>query len=155
MRIAVECYADEAVLHGLGVPRKQVLHQARKGEVFNWLKRNAGGVGMVDEDPGSDQPRDLFSYQQVGASEGLLLLARQGSGGQRLIVVRPRLEDWLIQRAKACSVDLRQYQLPGSAKELHDIPRYEQKDGFQRFLADLNGLDKGMSLLRQWVFQGS
>ncbi len=155
MKIAVECYPDEAVLRGLGVPRKQVLHQARKGEVFNWLKRNAGAVGMVDEDPNSDQPRDLTSYQQAQASEGLLLLVRQGSSGQRLIVVRPRLEDWLIQRASVCGIDPRQYQLPGSAKELHSIPRYEQKDGFQRFLAELNGLDKGMSLLRQWVFQGA
>jgi hypothetical protein len=155
MKIAVECYPDEVVLRGLGVPRKHVLHQARKGEVFNWLKRNAGVVGMVDEDPDSDQPRDLVSYQQVQASEGLLLLVRQGSSGQRLIVVRPRLEDWLIQRARACGVDPRQYQLPGTAKELHNIPRYEQKDGFQRFLAELSDHDKGLSLLRQWVFQGA
>jgi hypothetical protein len=155
MKIAVECYPDEAVLRGLGVPRKQVLHQARKGEVFNWLKRNAGSVGMVDEDPDSDQPRDLASYRQVQGAEGLLLLVRQGSSGQRLIVVRPRLENWLIQRARVCGVNPRQYQLPDSAKELHGIPRYEQKDGFQRFLAQLNGLDKGMSLLRQWIFQGA
>jgi hypothetical protein len=110
---------------------------------------------MVDEDPDSDQPRDLVSYQQVQASEGLLLLVRRGSSGQRLIVVRPRLEDWLIQRAKVCGVDPRQYQLPGTAKELHNIPRYEQKDGFQRFLAELSDHDKGLSLLRQWVFQGA
>ena len=63
MKIAVECYPDEAVLRALGVPRKQLLHEARKGEVFNWLKKNAGGVGMVDEDPASAQPRDLSSYQ--------------------------------------------------------------------------------------------
>jgi hypothetical protein len=155
MKIAVECHPDEAVLRALGVPRKRVLHEARKGEVFNWLKKNAGGVGMVDEDPDSTPPRDLLSYQQVQAAEGLLLLVRQGSSGQRLIVVRPRLEDWLIQRARVCGVDPRQYQLPGSAKELHGIPRYEQKDGFQRFLGELNGRDTGMSVLRQWIFQGA
>jgi hypothetical protein len=154
MRIAVECYPDEAVLCALGVSRKQLLHEARKGEVFNWLRKTPGGLGMVDEDPDSDQPRDLVSYQQVQASEGLLLLARQGRSGQRLIVICPRLEDWLIQRARLCGVDPRQYQLPGNAKELYNIPRYEQKDGFQRFLAELNNLDRGMSLLRQWIFQG-
>jgi hypothetical protein len=155
MKIAVECYPDEAVLCALGVPRKQLLHEARKGEVFNWLKKTPGGLGIGDEDPDSAQPRDLISYQQVQAAEGLLLLARQGRSSQRLVVVRPRLEDWLIQRAKVCGVDPRQYQLPGSAKELHHIPRYEQKDGFQRFLAELNGLDNGMHLLRQWIFQGA
>jgi hypothetical protein len=154
MKIAVECYPDEAVLRALGVPRKQLLHQARKGEVFNWLKKNAGALGMVDEDPDSAPPRDLTSYQQMQASEGLLLLVRRGSSGQRLIIVRPRLEDWLIQRARVCGLDPRQYQLPGSARELHGIPRYEQKDGFRRFIAELNGRDGGMSLLRQWIFRG-
>ena len=83
MRVLVECYPDEAVLCALGVPRRQLLHEARKGEVFNWLKKSAGGLGIVDEDPDSAQPRDLVSYQQVQASEGLLLLVRQGSGGQK------------------------------------------------------------------------
>ena len=41
MKIAVECYPDETVLRALGVPKKQLLHEARKGEVFNWLKKNA------------------------------------------------------------------------------------------------------------------
>ncbi len=154
MKIAVECYPDEAVLRGLGVPKKQVLHQARKGEVFNWLKKTPGGIGVVDDDPTSSQPPDRRSYQQVQGSEGLLLLVRQGSSGQRLIVVCPRLEEWLIQRAKACGVDPKQYQLPSTAKELKDIPRYEQKDGFRRFLAELNDRDRGMSLLRQWAAQG-
>jgi hypothetical protein len=153
MKIAVECYPDEAVLCALGVPRKQLLHEARKGEVFNWLKRNAGAVGMVDEDPTSAQPRDLSSYQQKEAAEGLRLLVRRGNSGQRLIVVCPRLEEWLIQRAGACGVDPRQYHLPGTPKELHDIPRYERKDGFPRFLAELNDRDKGMNLLRQWILQ--
>jgi hypothetical protein len=151
MRIAVECYPDEAVLRALGVPKKQLLHEARKGEVFNWLKRNAGAAGMVDEDPDSAPPRDFVSYQQIQASEGLLLLVRRGSSGQKLIVVRPRLEEWLIQRAKVSGVDPRDYQLPSTARELNDIPRYDQKDGFRRFLAELTGRDGGMGLLRQWV----
>ncbi len=152
MKIAVECYPDEAVLCALGVPRKQLLHEARKGEVLNWLKKTPGGLGMADEDPASAQPRDLISYQQVQTGEGLLLLTRQGSGGQRLIMVRPRLEEWLIQRAKMSGVDPEVYHLPTSAKMLHDMPRYEKKDGFGRFLAELSQLDKGMSLLRQWIF---
>jgi hypothetical protein len=154
MSIAVECYPDEVVLRELGIPRRQLLHQARKGEVFNWLKKTPGGIGMVDDDPTSTQPCDRCNYRQIEASEGLLLLARFGSGGQRLIVVCPRLEDWLMQRAQACGIDSRRYQLPSTPKDLHDIPRYEQKDGFRRFLAELRERDNGMSHLRRWVFQG-
>jgi len=154
MTIAIECYPDEVVLRELGIPRRQLLHQARKGEVFNWLKRTPGGVGMVDEDPMSAQPCDRRNYQQVQASEGLFLFARRGSG-QRLIVVCPRLEDWLIGRAEVSGVDPRRHYLPSDPNELHKIPRYEQKDGFHRFLAELmERHDKGMGLLRQWVFQG-
>lgn len=154
MKIAVECYPDEAVLRALGVPRKQLLHEARKGEVFNWLKKNAGAVGMVDEDPASAQPRDLSSYQQREAAEGLRLLIRRGNSRQRLIIVCPRLEEWLMQRARVCGVDPQQYYLPDTPKGLHDIPRYELKDGFPRFLADLSSRDKGMGVLRQWILQG-
>jgi hypothetical protein len=151
MSIAVECYPDEVVLRELGIPRRQLLHQARKGEVFNWLKKTPGGIGMVDDDPASAQPCDRCNYLQMQASEGLLLLSRAGSGGQKLIVVCPRLKDCLMQRAEACGINPRHYQLPDTAKGLHDIPRYEQKDGFRRFLAELNNHDSGMSLLRRWV----
>ena len=157
MKVLVEGDADRFLVRFLGVPKGDVLHAGCKGEVIKRLKDRPGDMGIVDEDPDSiqTQPHELAHYREVDRREGLHLLARNGHGGQRLIVVRPRLEDWLIQRAEACGVDPRQYQLPGSAKELHDIPRYEQKDGFQRFLGELNGRDKGLSLLRQWVFQGA
>jgi hypothetical protein len=56
----------------------------RKGEVFNWLNRNAGAVGMVDEDPDSPPPRDLGSYQEVQAADGLRLYVRRGSSAKGL-----------------------------------------------------------------------
>ncbi len=154
MRVLVECYPVEVLLRTLGVPKKQLRHEARKGEVFNRLRDTPGAVGVVDEDPASIQPRDLSNYDETGAAEGLRLLARRGSKGQRLIILCPRLEEWLLQRAGVCGVDPARYYLPSSPNELHDIPRYDQKDGFRRFLADLNGRDRGMGLLRQWVFQG-
>jgi len=154
MKVLVECYPDEAVLRALGVPRKQLRHEARKGEVFNCLRDTPGAVGMVDEDPASAQPRDLSNYEQARTAEGLRLLARRGGRGQRLIILCPRLEDWLFQRARACGVDPKQYYLPADPSDLHDVPHYEQKDGFRRFLVELNGRDSGMALLRRWVVQG-
>jgi hypothetical protein len=154
MKIAAECYPDQAVLLSLGVQRKQVLHEARKGEVLKWLRKTPAGVGMVDEDPDSSQPPELNSYREQKTAEGLRLLARRGSKGQRLIILCPRLEEWLMQRARTCGVDPKQYSLPSDPNELHSIPRYDQKDGFRRFLAELSDRDRGMRLLRQWVFQG-
>ncbi|MBN2128846.1 MAG: hypothetical protein JW741_05090 [Sedimentisphaerales bacterium] len=154
MRVLVECYPDEALLRALGVPRKRLRHERCKGDVVNRLRKLPLAIGMVDEDPASAQPRDLTdSYQQSEAAEGLRLLTRQGAGAQKLIVVCPRLEDWLIHRADASGIKPQDYGLPGDPKRLHSIPRYEQKDGFRRFLAELIDRDGTVTLLRQWVLR--
>ena len=77
MKIAVECYPDEAVLCALGVPRKQLLHEARKGEVFNWLKRTPGGVGMVAST--SRRERALAARASAAAGSGAAAEGRRGS----------------------------------------------------------------------------
>lgn len=135
------------------MPRKQLLHFGGKYELVKKLKDRVGDVGMIDEDPGKGQPKDLSSYRQTSTDEGLHLLTRQGSGGQRLVVICPKLEDWLIARAKSSGIRPDKYGLPGDPDRLHSIPRYEQKEGFRRFLAELKEKDKGMHLLRLWIFQ--
>jgi hypothetical protein len=151
MKVLVECYPDWEVLHFLGIPRKQLLHEPSKGRIVTRLKDLPGATGMVDEDPTSARPRDLDSYQESSGAEGLRLLTRRGSGGQRLIVLCPRLEEWLMQRAKSSGIKPDDYGLPRDPDHLHSIPHYEQKDGFHQFLAELSNLDKGMGLLRRWV----
>jgi len=153
MKVLVECNADEAVLRALGLPRKQLLHFGGKYELVKKLKERAHDVGMVDEDPGKVQPQDMGSYRQTDSAEGLHLLARQGSGGQRLVMICPKLEDWLIERAKSSGIRPEDYGLPSDPDKLHSIPRYEQKDGFCRFLAELKERDSGMHLLRRWILE--
>jgi hypothetical protein len=154
MTVLVECNADEAVLRALGVAKQQLLHLGGKGNVINRLKKLPGATGVVDEDPASAQARDLNNYQEeVQTTEGLRLLTRQGKGGQRLILVCPKLEDWLIHRAKSMGVEPENYGLPTDPDRLHSIPRYEQKEGFCRFLAELKERDSGMHLLRRWIFE--
>ena len=157
MIFLVEDGPHKSLLCSLGIGQKSILLMGSKGNVIRRLKDRPADTGIVDEDPDSirTQPRELANYHEVKRGEGLCLLTRRGSSGQRLIVLCPEVEGWLLHRAGICGIDPRQYQLPGTRKKLHDIPRYEQKDGFRRFLAELNGLDKGMSLLRQWVFQGA
>ena len=154
MKVLVECNADEVVLKNLGVPKKQLFHFGGKDKLINHLKKLPEAVGVVDEDPASTQHPDLkASYHQVKSAEGLHLMARQGSGGQRLIVVCPKLEDWLIDRAKISGIQIEMFNLPGDPDRLHSIPRYEQKEGFRRFLEELKKQDKGMHLLRQWILE--
>ena len=153
MRIVVECNADEAVLLSLGIPRKQLLHERGKGEVIKRVLKFDSAIGLIDEDPSSAQPRDLNNYKEVHIAEGLRLLVRKNDENKKLIIVCPRLEDWLIERAGLSGIQPEDYSLPADPDRLHSIPRYEQKEGFKHFLIELKKRDKGMNLLHQWVSQ--
>jgi hypothetical protein len=154
MKVLVECNADEVVLRNLGVVKKQLFHFGGRNKVITRLRDLPGAVGMVDEDPGSTQHGDLrASYRQTEYAEGLRLLTRQGRGAQRLVVICPKLEDWLIARAKLSGIRPEDYGLPSDPDRLHSIPRYEEKEGFHRFLSELKEQDKGMYLLRRWILE--
>ena len=156
MKVLVECNVDEAILRALGIPRMQLLHFGGKYELVKRLKNRAKDVGMVDEDPGKGHPpQDMRNYRQTESTNGLKLLTRQGSSGQKLVVVCPYLEEWLLDRAKSAGIRPENYGLPVDPDSLHSIPRYEQKEGFKRFLAELKEKDKGMKLLEQWLLQNT
>ena len=153
MTILVECYPDETLLRALGVSKKQLRHERCKGEVVKRVLRFGCATGLIDEDPASAQPRDLDNYKQMHAGQGLRLLARRDDKNKRLIIICPRLEDWLIDRAKSSGIRPEDYGLPSDPDRLHAIPRYERKEGFNRFLAELIKQDKGLHLLRRWILE--
>jgi hypothetical protein len=154
MTILVECDADETVLRALGVPKKRLLHLGGRNRVISRLRHLPGAIGVIDEDPGTTQHLDMTSsYHPCETREGLRLLRRQGKGGQKLIMVCPKLEDWLLARAKQARMKPETYGLPGDPDRLHSIPRYEKRDGFSRFLAELMRHDEGVAVLRRWLEQ--
>ena len=151
MKVLVECYPDAALVRTLGVSKKQLRHERCKGEVVKRVHKFGNATGLIDEDPTSAQPRNLENYKQMQAGEGIQLLIRRDDKNKRLIIICPRLEDWLIDRAKSSGIRIEEYGLPSNPDCLHSIPRYEQKEGFRRFLAELTKQDKGMQLLRRWI----
>jgi hypothetical protein len=155
MKVLVECNADEAVLRALGVSKKQLRHERCKGEVVKRVLKFESAIGLIDEDPQSAQPRDLDNYKEVKTAEGLRLLVRRDDENKKLVIVCPKLEDWLIARAKSSGIRPVDYGLPTDPDRLHGIPRYEQKEGFHRFLVELKEHDKGMHLLRRWVVENA
>jgi hypothetical protein len=152
MKVFAECFPDTALLRILGVTKKQLRHESCKGEVVKRVLKTDSTTGLIDEDPSSAQPRDLSNYRQIKSAEGLRLLVRSNNENKKLIIVCPRLEDWFIERAKLSGIRPENYGLPCDPNRLHSIPRYDNKEGFKRFLAELKEKDKGMKLLRQWLF---
>ncbi|MBM4045564.1 MAG: hypothetical protein FJ279_10650 [Planctomycetes bacterium] len=151
VRVFVECYADAALVRTLGVERGRIRHERSKGNVVNRVEESEQAIGLIDEDPASAQPRALAAYEVFAQGEGLKLLASRARGQKRIIVIQPRLEDWILERAAVSGLRPSKYGLPGGPQELHRIPRYDLKEGYTRLLRDLCEKDAGVRRLAKWI----
>ncbi len=118
MRLFLECKPDEVLARVAGVPPHAIVHSPGKGSVAKLLGKHPGVTGMVDEDRGSAEPRSLKQYVQVSDTHDLRLRIDKSSNN-RLVVVCPKLEDWLIKTAKTASVKMTKYSLSENPRELH------------------------------------
>ena len=149
--IAVECFADEALVRALGVPLANILHARSKGRVVKSVREGQASAGLVDEDPGKTQPRDMARFRETERKGAVALLSAEGNPARRLIQIRPRLEEWLVSRAASCGLALAEYGLPPTAKALKDRGRYDRARKFQEFLQALLEQDAEMQALKQWT----
>ena len=119
--IFVECNPDEVLVIALtGIRRRDLRHELKgKGEICNRLRKVSDCVGLLDEDPGSGQPAYLreASLEEDNTELGLRILRHEGTEN-RLILLCPRLEEWVLAAAKGAGVDVRQYGLPNDPHQL-------------------------------------
>jgi len=151
VRVFVECYADVALVRTLGVQRDRIRHERSKGNVVKCVQGSEEGVGVIDEDPSSAQPRALASYELIDQADGLKFLACGANRRKRIIVIQPRLEDWILRRASMLGLRPSDYGLPGDPHKLHSVPRYDSAGGYGRLLRDLVEKDVGMNRLAKWL----
>ena len=122
--IYVECKADEALVRTLtGLPRREVIHELKgKPEVVNQVRSRSNTRGLVDEDPQQLQPPYLERMRivQYMPERGLRVLG-DGARGNHLVVLCPRLEEWIVRAAREAGVDLGRYGLPNNPLELHKV----------------------------------
>jgi hypothetical protein len=144
----VECYADEALAKALGVPSRSIRHVHGKGNIENRLRRLDVGTGLMDEDIAGFQPRDYRRTDNVG---NLVLLTHATASTKRIVLIRPRLEEWLVARATAHNFNLSEFGLPDSPDRLHSIPRYDRKPKFPEFLQRLKQVDPEVQCLGKWI----
>jgi hypothetical protein len=118
MSLFLECKPDEVLARVAGVSPRGIIHSPGKGNVARLLGRHSGVTGMVDEDFGSAEPRTLSHYVQVSDSYDLRLRIEKGRNN-RLVVVCPKLEDWIIKTAKTASLKMAKYSLSENPRDLH------------------------------------
>ena len=115
----VEGTADRTLAWKLGVDKGEITGANGKGRVLRQLVRQPNYRGLVDEDPFSPQPNLLNRFVEIGTDESRRLglrVYRLGQRGNTLIMLCPRLEDWLIQTTRDVGLMLDGYGLPTNAK---------------------------------------
>lgn len=118
--IFVECEPDKALLKALGIPRKEIEHAFSKGNVCNRLAKSSNAKGLVDEDPLSAQPGYL-NHLTVRANEHHVKQLFDEKRNNHLVVICPRLEDWILKAAHEAGTNFGEYGLPSNSSQLHRI----------------------------------
>jgi hypothetical protein len=142
MKICHECYADEKLLRTFGFSRRQVDHRGSKYRVVWAVLRLDDRIGLVDEDPGQNPSEDLGRFTTVHQEHDVEVLER---GDKCIVVLSPRLEEWLLRTATLARIDVRRYGLPNDPETLHGVIN-DELDKLGRLLEDLRGHERMRAL---------
>lgn len=132
--IHVECKPDEALVKRLGFPKKSVKHHSGKSRVFSELREVTNQIAIVDEDPGSPQTTYESNLKLVKDHKTFTL--REDSNGNKVITLKVKLEDFILDDCKNSNVNPQKRTLPTTAKDLHGVIN-GKIDSFQLLVDDL------------------
>ncbi len=133
--IYLECYPDETLAKSLGIPKAKITHSFSKGNVCNKLEKNIGSTGLVDEDPYSTQPTYIEKLRLTENKEDVKIL-HDDQSGNRVIILCPNLEEWILKAVTEAKMDISKYGLPNDSDELHKAINTNLKK-FDALLAEL------------------
>ena len=120
----VECNADVALVETLTSPsRRNIKHAGCKSMVIRKLMRtHENSIGIIDQDPYSIQPKDIERFNEIEYSEkNQLRILYHSQRNNNLIILCPRLEEWIIDATREVGLDLNRYNLPNNPSEFHAI----------------------------------
>ena len=79
---------------------KGIKHEGGKGKVLERVKENPGAVGIIDEDPDSNQPSERYEYIEYERRSTIKFLVKKGDKSKKVIEISPDLEGWILARAR-------------------------------------------------------
>jgi hypothetical protein len=90
-----------------------------KGNICNRLEKTKNSKGLIDEDPLSPQPSYIGKLKSLPRGHGIKLLLDEKNKNY-LIILCPRLEDWVLNVTKEANIDVLKYGLPNDPNKLHE-----------------------------------
>lgn len=127
MTLHLECDADEQVALSLGVTRRAISHQGGRGEVCNKLKKGKDLLGMVDEDPQARPTEYMRTLPAQSFEHGVRVLT-DTQRNNRLLILCPKLENWLVKAAHDAALRLSEFGLPDNAHALHGVSNFRLRN---------------------------
>jgi len=104
-----------------------LIHAGNKNRVLKELSKRQA-IGLVDEDPMAPRGSVTKEFHEQITDDILQVKIYRNSRGSRLIVLCPRLEDWLIRICRLSKVDISKYGLPRDPEELHKVINQKRKN---------------------------
>jgi hypothetical protein len=149
--IYTECKPDSSLVRILGIPKKHIIHQQGKPEVCKQLAKRENLKGLVDEDPSSVQPSYLkrLPVKEDLPTYGLKIL-NDTSKNNDLIILSPRLEEWILKAVEEAGIDIKRYNLPNDEEKLHKEINTDLRK-FERLVNDLKGKSKMLEALERAI----
>lgn len=149
-KIIVECKPDEVLAKSLGCNKKEIAHQPNKGEVCNLLIKSNILIAIIDEDPNSHQPNLLSKFKLIEEKFDIRKMYLR-SESKTILVIKPRLEEWILKRCRLSGINPKAYYLPSNNKEFKDVLNYQL--GKFELLVDglLQKKDEGLLYLRKQI----
>ena len=123
MRVLIECNADKIFIQVLGIPKRNIEHAGGKGNICRKLSRFGKYIGLMDEDPNTIQSRyleNLIQSQNIEPQHRLKII-HDRDRRNLIIIVCPRLEEWILDAAEEAGVSLTDFGLPETADRLHQV----------------------------------
>lgn len=148
--IYVECKPDYTLVKSITtLPKRLINHAGNKSEVCKNVKKHEMCIGLVDEDPFSVQPLYLTELEVEDLSSSELKVLHDPSKDKYVVVMCPRLEDWILRAAQEINIDVRKYGLPNDGVSLHRKIN-ANIDKFEKLIKDLENCTR-MKKLRKLI----
>lgn len=120
--IYVECKPDATLVRVLtNLPLREISHAGGKYKLCQLLEKQHDCKGLVDEDPLRVQPSYIKKLQSKieELPQYKLKVINDESRTNRLIILCPNLEEWILKATKMVQVKITKFGLSDNPSELH------------------------------------
>jgi len=147
--IFIECKPDFVLVNLLGIAGRDIRHAGNKSGVCKRLMKGSNENGLVDEDPLANSPPYIDGLSFLESQYGIKIL-NDKKRANYLIVICPRLEDWVLKAAREARINIRSYDLPDDAEGLHRVINVNI-DKFEKLIKNLKGKSRMLEALQEKI----